>query len=75
MSFFKKCVSSACLPTLTAALSPRHKIDDAVAATPGKVNEKQQQSQSTKKAAVVASARNVVKEHAIEDEEMPVQTN
>ena len=44
-----------------------------MAATPGKVNEKQQQSQSTKKAAVVASARNVVKEHAIEDEEMPVQ--
>ena len=33
----------------------------------------QQQSQSTKKAAVVASAKNVVKERAIEDEEMPVQ--
>ena len=45
-----------------------------MAATPGKVNEKkQQQSQSTKKAAVVASSKNVVKERAIEDEEMPAQ--
>ena len=44
-----------------------------MAATPGKVNEKQQQSQSTKRAAVVASAKNGVKERAIEDEEMPEQ--
>ena len=58
---------------LTTALFPRPKADDAVAATPGKVTEKQQESQSMKKAAGVASAKIVVKERAVDDEEMPVQ--
>lgn len=49
------------------------KADDAVAATPGKVTEKKQESQSMKKAAGVAPAKIVVKERAVEDEEMPVQ--
>ena len=73
MSFFKKSVSSACLPHTHCGSFPRPNTDDAVAATPDKVNEKQHQSQSTKRAAVVASAKNGVKPRAIEDEEMPEQ--